>query len=180
MTQRLPVRERPIELDATWPGLGADGSVVIPIDPRAWPPPTRAIEHAGIVFDPKPELHVTVVGRALGSLVRDAIAAGALGEGAVRAAFEAGRWRLRRSGWCLHLRRDASAQKEAADTLVEPVALPAMARFHARLGALLGRPLPVPPPHVTLFVAGTREGIGVADGEALARMRRGPGFAVAS
>lgn len=167
------MRGRPIELDATWPGLRIDSSVVIPIDPRAWPPPTRAIEHAGIVFDPKPELHVTVIGRALGAAVREAIAAGALGEGAVRAAFETGRWRLRRSDWRGHLHRDASADKVAADAIVEPVALPAMARFHARLAALLGRPLPVPPPHVTLFVAGAREGIGVPDPATGAALRRG-------
>jgi hypothetical protein len=172
-----PVRGPAIDLDATWPGLGADGSVVIPIDPSAWPPPRQGVEHAGLCFDPKSELHVTVVGRALGATLRAAIAAGRFDEGALRAAFATGRWRVRRSGRWLHLHRDASADMAAADTLVEPVAVPAMARFHARLATLLGGPLPVPPPHVTLFIAGATEGIGVPDAATLASLRRGAAFA---
>jgi hypothetical protein len=48
-----------------------------------------------------------------------------------------------------------------------------MARFHAALGALLGRALPVPPPHVTLYVHGDAEGIGVPDAASLERYRVG-------
>ena len=46
-----------------------------------------------------------------------------------------------------------------------------MAAFHQALGQLLGRALPVPPPHVTLYVAGTARGIGLPDPETLARYR---------
>ena len=48
-----------------------------------------------------------------------------------------------------------------------------MARFHARLGGLLGESLPVPPPHVTLYVRGDAEGIGVPDDATLAACRVG-------
>jgi hypothetical protein len=48
-----------------------------------------------------------------------------------------------------------------------------MARFHGWLGQALGRALPVPPPHVTLYVRGDAEGIGVPDEASLARYRCG-------
>jgi hypothetical protein len=135
---------------------------VVAIDPACWPPPAAPLAVAGRVLAPKHELHVTVIGKALGLRLQAAVA-----EDAVRAAFCAQRWRLRRSGWRLRLRR------EAQEAVIEPVALPAMARFHARLGRLLGEPLPVPPPHVTLFVCGDAEGIGVPDAATLAALRVG-------
>ena len=155
-----------LALPARWPGWGGERSLVVPVPRDAWPPPASPLRHAGLAFAPKAELHVTVVGRTLGARLHAAIVAGALREADVREAFAAGPWRLRRSGRRMHLHRDATAEKPAADSIVEPVALPAMARFHHRLGALLGYTLPVPPPHVTLFVAGDGDGIGVPDREA--------------
>ena len=157
-----------IDLPSAWPGWGAAGTLVIAIDPRAWPPPSRPVERDGRAFAPKHELHVTVVGKVLGASLLAAIAAGDLDEAALRRGFAAQRWRLRRSGWRVHLRKDA-----AVDAIIEPVALPAMARFHAWLGRALGRSLPVPPPHVTLYVRGEAEGIGVPDAATLARLRVG-------
>ena len=161
-------------LSGRWPGFSAKGTVVVAIDPASWAPPTQPLLLDARAYSPKRELHVTVVGRALGQSLLAAIAAGALDEAALRAAFEQGPWRLRRSGWWLPLRREATAEKPAAASVIEPVALPEMARFHARLAALLDRPLPVPPPHVTLFVEGDAEGIGVPDAATLARLRDGP------
>jgi len=155
-----------IDLPSAWPGWGAAGTLVIGIDPRDWAPPLHPLERDGRAFAPKHELHVTVVGKALGAQARAAIAAGDLDEAALRRAFTAQRWRLRRSGRRVHLRKD-----DAVESIIEPVALPAMARFHAWLGRALGRALPVPPPHVTLYVRGDAEGIGVPDAATLARWR---------
>ena len=52
--------------------------------------------------------------------------------------------------------------RDAQRRLAELVDLPAMVPFHEALGRLLGRELPVPPAHVTLYVAGRDKGIGVA------------------
>jgi hypothetical protein len=141
------------------------------VDPARWAPPAAALAIDDAVFAPKLELHVTIVGRALGAEVLAAIGAGRIAAPALRAAFAAQRWRLRRSGLCLRLRKPAPAQ--GIESVIEPVALPAMARFHAWLGRALGRGLPVPPPHVTLYVRGDPEGIGVPDAASLARYRCG-------
>ncbi len=52
-------------------------------------------------------------------------------------------------------------------SVIERVEMPAMARFHFALGKLLGRELAVPPPHVTLFIAGRKKGIGTVSGRQL-------------
>jgi len=151
-----------IALPAAWPGWSESGALVAAIDPAAWAPPASPLVVDGEAFAPKHELHVTVVGKKLGEAVRALV-----DEAELRRAFGAQRWRLRRTGWRVRLR------KQAKESIVEPVALPAMARFHAWLGARLGVALPVPPPHVTLYVRGDAEGVGVPDAETCARYRIG-------
>ena len=160
-----------IALPAAWPGWGTAQTLVIPVDPRCWAPPTSPLQCDAREFAPKHELHVTVVGKVLGAEVRAACADGRIDEPDLRAAFEEQPWRLRRSGWRMHLRKPAP--EAHVESVIEPVALPAMARLHAWLGRALGRALPVPPPHVTLYVRGDAEGIGVPDAASLARLRVG-------
>jgi hypothetical protein len=162
----LSVRDT-IALASAWPGWGDQHTLVLPIDPRDWPPPSRPLEVDACTFAPKHELHVTVVGKVLGARIRAAIGDGRIDDNALRQALATQCWRLRRSGWRLRLR------KEAVESVIEPVALPAMARMHAWLGRALGESLPVPPPHVTLYVRGDAEGIGVPDCGTLARLRVG-------
>jgi hypothetical protein len=137
------------------------GTLLLAIAPEAWPPPSRGARMDGIDFAPKTELHVTIVGRALGAELRTAIAADPGLATAIDATLASLDWSWTRDrAWWLLRKREGATQKAS---IVETVALPAMQRFHARLGQLLGRTLPVPPPHVTLYVAGGPEGIGVPD-----------------
>lgn len=113
-----------------------------------------------IPFAPKRELHVTIVGKALGARL-------VAREAEVAALFEPLDWRFARTHRLVHLRRDVDGTTEQA--LVERIEQPAMAAFHHALSRLLGDALPVPPPHVTLYVSGTNDGIGLPDEQALAR-----------
>jgi len=137
--------------------------LLLAIAPQAWRPPSRGVRVDGIDFVPKSELHVTIVGRALGAQVRLAMAADPALATAIDATVASLDWSWTRDrSWWLLRKRERGAGKAS---IAETVALPAMLRFHARLGQLLGRTLPVPPPHVTLYVAGDMEGIGVPDEE---------------
>jgi hypothetical protein len=160
-----------LEWTGAWPGWSPGGTLVLPLDPARWAPPTAALAIDDVVFAPKRELHVTLIGRALGAEVLAEIAAGRLAAPELQDAFAAQRWRLRRSGLRLRLRKPPPEQ--GIESLIEPVAMPAMARWHAWLGGALGRSLPVPPPHVTLYVRGDPDGIGVPDEASLARYRCG-------
>lgn len=115
-----------------------------------------------VEFAPKDELHVTLVGNALARELRAAF--GEHAPAVVEAAFDAQDWRLGRTGRRLLLRKacvEAGATR-VAHSIVELVELPAMAPFRRALGRALGRQLPLPPPHVTLYTAGRAQGIGVS------------------
>ena len=83
---------------------------------------------------------------------------------AVATALAAQDWRFTRTGrrWLLRKPFVADGRVQLAHSVIERVELPAMASFHRVLGCLLGRELPAPPPHVTLYVAGRPHGIGLS------------------
>lgn len=155
-----------------WPGWTKQGTLLLPIPPDAWPPPSTPVTVAGITLHPKRELHVTLVGSRLGRALRVAAEQGRIASDAVRGAFEARDWAWASTGERTLLRAPAKRRGDPArHALIEHLHLPAMAAFHADLGTLLGRSLPIPPPHVTLYVAGTRQGIGLPDPETLEACR---------
>ena len=144
------------------PAIAHPANRVLPVPPADWPPPEGRIRLDAVEFAPKVELHVTLVGNALGQELRAVF--GTRAEAVVEAAFDARDWRFRRTGRRLLLRKafaDAGTA-HVAHSIVELVELPAMVPFHRALGRALGRELPVPPPHVTLYTAGRAQGIGVS------------------
>lgn len=146
-----------------WPAPDGGDSLVLPVAPDCWAPPRHGVEIDGIAFTPKPELHVTVIGNRLGRELRE-VFAGPWLRAAVTAALDAQDWRFTHSGrhWLLRKPFVEDGQRNVAHSIIERIELPAMAQFHRELERLLGRQLPVPPPHVTLYVAGRAQGIGVS------------------
>lgn len=138
-----------------------DRTLILPIPPGRWPRPTTPLNLDGIALVPKPELHITLIGRRLGTELRASFDTAFL-DTAIGAALDARDWRFRRTGRQLLLRKRLDGGR-FAHSLIEMIELPAMAPFHQALGRLLGRELAVPPAHVTLYVAGKAEGIGVAN-----------------
>lgn len=150
---------------SAWPGWTAENTLILPLDEA---PPSHVIDIDGRRFEPKQELHLTLVGRRLGAELRATL--GERLEAATRPAFEALDWSCTRLGdgaLVQRLRGD-----DAPATVIEFVDLPAMAHFHRWLGELLGRQLPVPPPHVTLYTHGATRGIGIPTPRALKAMLR--------
>ena len=143
-----------------WPGWSETHSLVLPIDDA---PPTDTRDIDGRRFEPKDELHITLVGRRIGAELHRAL--GDRLDAATRPAFDALDWSHARTGEQVLIetrgRRDDGSEGVIA-TIVEHVDLPALPYFHRWLGGLLGRELPVPPAHVTLYTHGKREGIGIA------------------
>src|SRR3546814_2138965 len=140
----------------------ATHTLVLPIAPERWRPPAAAIELDGLRLEPKPELHITLVGRVLGAELHAEF--GDRAEEFIDAARRAHDWRFERSGHCLLLRKPFTEDGRVAiaHSLVELADLPAMAPFHRALGRLPDRQLPLPPPHVTLYTPGPALGPGRA------------------
>jgi hypothetical protein len=153
-----------------WPGWSARDTLILPLDDA---PPRAVIEIDGRCFEPKHELHVTLVGSALGRELRTVL--GDRLDAATRPAFEALDWSPARTGRGALIekpgRRD-DGERGTVASIIELIDLPAMAHFHRWLGELLGRQLPVPPPHVTLYTHACAKGIGIATPAALRAWRR--------
>lgn len=148
------------------------GTLLLPVDAAAWAPLPPVLVLDGIRFAAKRELHLTLIGRALGAELQAACARDHGFAAAVADAVAAADWSFRRTGRYLRLLRRGEGRRR--HSIIERIELPAMAPFHARLGRLLGRALPVPPPHVTLYTAGDPRGIGVPDEASLARCAARP------
>lgn len=155
----------------SFPGWSQENTLVLPLDEA---PPTVAVEVDGRRLEPKGELHITLVGTTLGNELRRVL--GDRLEAGTRPAFEALDWSWSRTGHgalvAKRTRLDDGQRGEAA-SVIEFVELPAMAHFHRWLGQLLGRQLPAPPPHVTLYTQGKARGLGIASERALRGMLRG-------
>lgn len=155
---------------AAWPGWSDEDTLVLPLQDA---PPTAPVEIDGRLFAPKDELHVTLVGARLGAELHRLL--GPRREAATRPAFEALDWSLQRTGRGVliekHGRRDDRRDGPIA-AVAEFVEVPALAHYYRWLGSLLGRELPVPPAHVTLYTHGRARGIGLPTLRALRALRR--------
>lgn len=142
---------------------GFSPSLTLPLSPAHWPPPVAPVVIDGITLQPKTELHVTLVGSRLGEELLRTVPSERL-HATVARVLDAHGATPRRTGRLQLLRRavDEGGQRGIAHSVIEHIHLPAMAPLQAELGRLLGRQLPVPPPHVTLYTAGDRRGIGVS------------------
>lgn len=153
-----------------WPGWTAEHTLLLPLDDA---PPAHALRLDGLVLEPKSELHLTLIGRALGGRLHAALDADYL-TAALRARFESLDWTVRREGTFLLLRKPAlrdDGRHGTVHSVIEHVQVPALMPFHRAIQALLGRAVALPPPHVTLYTEGRRKGIGVPSGSALRAFR---------
>ena len=152
----------------SWPGFTARGSLLLPLPDAAALAPAPSLELDGLSLARKVEFHVTVLDRALGTRLR-APAPGGAPSARLPALFAALDWSWRATGerWLL-----LEAKPEGPNhSLVHLLEMPALARFRAQAGELLGEPLPQTPAHVTLYVAGDPVGIGIATAADFERLR---------
>ncbi len=151
------------------PGWTPHRMLVLPIPRERWAPPDEGVEVDGLLFLPKRELHLTLIGRGLGQVLHGDPSR----RQAVREAFSRLNWGFTRTGELLRLEKRELAgggHGRAIGSIIERIELPAMVPFYESLAALLGRTLAIPPPHVTLYTAGRSQGIGVPDVATLRRL----------
>lgn len=155
-----------------WPGWTKEHTLILPLDTA---PPAQPLRIDGREFAPKDELHITLVGRALGRELAHAL--GRRLDAATRPAFEALDWTHEPSGERLLIEKPGTTdagERGTVASVIECVELPALSFYYRWLGELLGRQLPVPPPHVTLYTFNKARGIGIPTAGRLRAWSRGP------
>ena len=155
-----------------WPGWSDEYTLVLPLHDA---PPAAELSVDGRSYAPKDELHITLVGRELGNELRRAL--GDRLDAATRPAFEALDWSYARSGERLWIEKQETGDDGRQGTVasvIELVELPALDYFYRWLGELLGRQLPVPPAHITLYTHRKAKGIGIPTRGRLRAWSRGP------
>jgi hypothetical protein len=154
---------------APLPEFAATGALLLPLDPAAMQPPSAArVRLGGHWLRRKDEFHVTVLGRALGPQLR-----ALLDEPALQMTLASLDWRVER----LHEYDLLNKLKPSANgaiacySVIEHVRVAGMAELYAAIAERVPDFPPCPPPHVTHYVLGDANGIGVPDAASLQAFR---------
>lgn len=152
-----------------WPGFSPERSFVLPLPAGLMATPFGATCTVdGLRLERKSEFHVTVLSQDMSR------AAGAgIGEARLRALYESLQWAPGRTGryGLLHKAKPTDTGTLDCWSLIEHLELPAMCRFRTELTRRLGSMFADPVPHVTHYVCGDPNGIGVPDTRVLQALK---------
>jgi hypothetical protein len=145
-----------------WEGLGSGGGLLLSLERAGWPLHAAGVLQDGLAFQPKRELHVTLLTRAQARV----LAGRGLDVRALQqlAAGIDWMWRPLPEAWLLRRARDDGRVQASLVLMLE---MPAQARLRAALATHVGLDLGEPAPHVTLYTHGDATGISLPDRPAL-------------
>ena len=164
-------------MKSVWPGFNEKGSLIIPLEWSEVPFPQRPINVDGERFEPKHELHVTVIGKESGRAIQEKILLGPLNDSTLPQDFEEIDWSFKPGDVVHLLSREKVNPEEGAivleKTIILPLHMPGMTAFYKCLKShnLLPTNTPGPPPHITLYSRNCPGGIGVPDEQTLIKLR---------
>ncbi len=151
------------------PQFSATGALLLRLDPAAMRPPSaQRVRLDGRWLRRKREFHVTVLGRALGPRLR-----ALFDEPALQITLAGLDWRVQRGHRydLLGKMKPSAHGAVACYSVIEHVQVPGMVALYALLAEQVPDFPACPPPHVTHYVLGDRNGIGLPDQDALATHR---------
>lgn len=150
-----------------WPGINANGTVLIQLALDSFSLAQGSVLVQGVYFTPKDELHVTLIGEKIGSLLQQQITRDAETSDVLQKVFESIDWSFEKTGPVHILSRLQKGYRQKS--IIMLVDMPGMAIFYQQLITLglLPDKTPLPPAHVTLYTHNCSLGIGVPSDEAL-------------
>ena len=156
-----------------WLGFNDMGSLIIPLAWSDVPFKEKSVYVQGERFEPKDELHVTVIGKKAGSVIQKKILMDPGIESTLRQDFEEIDWSFKLGG-VVHLLSREKEKPEQGEAVLEKTVLvrlqmPGMAIFYKRIKSikLATENMAVPPPHITLYTRNSPSGISVPNDDAL-------------
>ena len=163
---------RPVPVPAGLPAFASMGALLLAMDAHDMEPPlAERVRIDGRWLRRKHEFHLTVLGSEAGLRVR-----ALLGEEALQAALAELDWSVERSGRyeLLGKLKPTATGTTACYSVIEHVRAPGMVDLYAVLAARIPDLPPCPPPHVTHYILGDPDGIGVPSRAALEAYRIRP------
>ena len=160
----------------SWPGFNDRGTVLIEVSPESICLTKGSVDIEGEYYRAKQELHITLIGSKLGSLLLENISQEKVRqktagqektgqhlttEALLESTFENLDWSYEKTG-PLHI-LSRSKKAEVQRSIIMLIEMPAIAAFYQQLKShgLIASETPVPPAHVTLYTHNCAMGIGV-------------------
>ena len=154
----------------SWPGFNDNDTVLIDMSNEPFHLPKAAVYINGQRFIRKQELHVTLLGSELGSLLKDRQATEPGTEENIRLIFESIDWSYRQSGPIHQLSRKKDGVNQGS--IIMLIDMPGMKVFYDALTekGYIEKDTPLPPAHVTLYTCNNPIGIGVSSQQVLQQL----------
>lgn len=150
-----------------WPGFSEQGSVIISLAHDAVHIPKNILVLQDTAFTIKDELHVTLLGSKLGSVLKEKTTLHQGTEKWLKQTFESIDWSFRQTGPVHILSRKKG--RNFQQTIIMLIEMHGFNHFYSKLrsSGIIDSDTPVPPPHITLFTYNCQTGISVPSIEAL-------------
>lgn len=150
-----------------WPGFNDEGTVLIELPPEVFCLANNSVVIDSESFDPKKELHITLIGTELGLVLQRKIKQGRVSETLLQQSFEKIDWSFKQTGPLHMLSRTKASVKQMSIILL--LDMPGVKTFYQQLKKLgiIEPTTPLPPAHITLYTQNCANGIGVSTEEVL-------------
>lgn len=149
-------------------GFTEIGTLLIPLNKEDFELSDEKVEFLGLVFEPKEEVHITVIGRDLGQILEEAARSDPVIESQIKQAIKKTDWSYKKRHKMYHVSKDKKVVDSQRDievvhteSIILMVEVVGIEHFYEKLGRIVGMELEVPPTHVTLYTYGDSFGIGL-------------------
>ncbi|MBT8134808.1 MAG: hypothetical protein KJO03_09875 [Gammaproteobacteria bacterium] len=158
-------------MKSKWPGINAKDTVLIDLPYESFHLSEDPVVIDGIYFTAKEELHVTLVGEKVGTILQNKIRQNSTSSEVLEHAFDDIDWSFNRSG-PIHILSRFNKKRILQKSVIMLIDMPGVTKFYQRLKSLglISGKTPVPPAHVTLYTYNCSLGIGVPSNKVLASL----------
>ena len=127
----------------------------------------RPVTYQALTYQPKSELHITLLSKGAAEEVSGWVGDDPARREQVQSLIAQTDFSFAPLRCFYHVRRDGD------QTLIQLVHMPSLRGFYQQLSTLVGKPLSVPPAHITLYTNGNPLGIGIASYQEFKRLVTG-------
>lgn len=144
------------------------GYLIVQLDKDTYGLPDTEVSYRGQTFQPKEELHITIVSSEAAENVQETLEQQPQAVEQVKHSIEETDWSYRKRERFYHV-----VEEPGVESIIQIVEVPGVEPFFDELSRITGKRLELPPTHVTLFTRGNPKGIGLPTQEVFDRLVTG-------